>query len=237
MLAVRSGALMVVDAVVVDVWSTWPSVGPSSLSSLCAYRLPGSRGGVPDCRANSGKKPASIVLEVAAINGSHRLAGHQPPSGALAGQAVRADATSPPASRARLRISQARSERIRARSHRSRASGTGRSSYQAAGVFRRSDLAGLEVRDLTFAEHHLEVTARRSETDHAGNGSKKGMPYGSDPRTCAVRAVSAWLQAPCITARPVLRLQRVHTTRPGRGSAALGPEHRQRDEALGRRGP
>lgn len=85
-----------------------------------------------------------------------------------------------------------------------------------AGAFRRSELAGLEVRDLAFAEDGLEVTLRRSKTDQEGKGSKKGIPYGSDPKTCPVRAVRAWLEASGIAEGPVFR----EVTRHGHVEAA-----------------
>jgi integrase len=39
----------------------------------------------------------------------------------------------------------------------------------------------------------LVVTLRRSKTDQERQGAEKGIPYGSTPATCPVRALRAWL--------------------------------------------
>jgi integrase len=39
------------------------------------------------------------------------------------------------------------------------------------------------------------VILRRSKTDQQGAGRKIGIPYGSNPETCPVRTVQAWLEA------------------------------------------
>jgi integrase len=62
-----------------------------------------------------------------------------------------------------------------------------------AGAFRRSELVGLKVSDVSFVDNGLEVVLRRSKTDQEGKGEKKGIPFGSDPATCPVRALRAWL--------------------------------------------
>jgi site-specific recombinase XerD len=64
-----------------------------------------------------------------------------------------------------------------------------------AGAFRRSEIAGLAVEDLAFTADGLVVTLRRSKTDQEGAGRKVGIPYGSTPATCPVRAVRAWIEA------------------------------------------
>jgi integrase len=64
-----------------------------------------------------------------------------------------------------------------------------------AGGFRRSELAGLLVSDIEFCEEGLRVHLRRSKTDQEGQGRKIGIPYGSDPQTCPVRALRRWLTA------------------------------------------
>jgi integrase len=62
-----------------------------------------------------------------------------------------------------------------------------------AGAFRRSELVGLDVPDLQFNRDGLVVTLRRSKTDQEGQGRRVGIPYGSNPATCPVRALEAWL--------------------------------------------
>ena len=58
-----------------------------------------------------------------------------------------------------------------------------------AGAFRWSELVGLNSEDLEFNENGLVVHLRRSKTDPEGQGRKVGIPYGSTPATCPVRAL------------------------------------------------
>lgn len=64
-----------------------------------------------------------------------------------------------------------------------------------AGGFRRSELAGLAVEDISVTTDGLVVTLRRSKTDQEGQGRKVALPYGSNPETCPVRAYLEWLRA------------------------------------------
>lgn len=61
-----------------------------------------------------------------------------------------------------------------------------------AGALRRSELVALDVADLTERDEGLVVTIRRSKTDQEGEGAEIGVPFGSDPDTCPVRAVRDW---------------------------------------------
>jgi site-specific recombinase XerD len=74
-----------------------------------------------------------------------------------------------------------------------------------AGAFRRSELVALEVRDVEVGEDGLTVTLRRSKTDQEGAGRKIGIPRGSGPDTCPVRALRAWLTAASITEGALFR--------------------------------
>jgi site-specific recombinase XerD len=60
---------------------------------------------------------------------------------------------------------------------------------------RRSDLAGLDIGDLTETPGGLEVLVRISKTDRHSAGRSIAIPYGSDPAACPVRAVQAWRAA------------------------------------------
>lgn len=77
-----------------------------------------------------------------------------------------------------------------------------------AGSFRRSELTGLMVEDLTPVRQGLAVTLRRSKTDQDGAGRQIGIPHGRT-RHCPVAAVETWLTTAGITAgamfRPVSR--------------------------------
>jgi len=64
-----------------------------------------------------------------------------------------------------------------------------------AAALRRSELVALDVNDVVARPEGLVVNIRRSKTDQEGAGRKVGVPYGSHPQTCPVRAVEAWRQA------------------------------------------
>jgi site-specific recombinase XerD len=74
-----------------------------------------------------------------------------------------------------------------------------------AGAFRRSELVALTVADVQFTNDGLIVKLQRSKTDQEGMGATKGIPYGSTPATCPVRALRAWLDAAGIAAGPIFR--------------------------------
>jgi len=74
-----------------------------------------------------------------------------------------------------------------------------------AGAFRRSELVGLDIADVVVTGDGLVVTLRRSKTDQEGAGRTVGIPYGSDPTTCPVRATTGWIAAAGLTAGPLFR--------------------------------
>ena len=74
-----------------------------------------------------------------------------------------------------------------------------------AGAFRRSELVALTVADLQERADGLLVTVRRSKRDQEGQGDTKAIPFGTDPETCPVRAIQAWLQAAEVTDGPLFR--------------------------------
>lgn len=74
-----------------------------------------------------------------------------------------------------------------------------------AAALRRSELVALDVDDVTEREDGLVVTLRRSKTDQEGAGAELGVPFGSDPTTCPVRALRRWYEASGIEAGPIFR--------------------------------
>lgn len=71
---------------------------------------------------------------------------------------------------------------------------------------RRSELVALDVADVTDdPEHGLTVRIRRSKTDQLSKGRDVGIPYGSDPATCPVRALRAWLTVSGISSGAIFR--------------------------------
>jgi integrase len=79
-----------------------------------------------------------------------------------------------------------------------------------AGAFRRSELVGLAVEDCDFGKDGLTLTLRRSKMDQTGAGRKIGIPYGSNPETCPVRTIQAWLEASGISLGPLFRSDADH---------------------------
>src|SRR3982751_5216357 len=74
-----------------------------------------------------------------------------------------------------------------------------------ASAFRRSELVGLNVEDCTFSKDGLTVRLSHSKTDQEGAGRKIGIPYGSNPETCPVRVLHAWMEEAGITSGPLFR--------------------------------
>jgi site-specific recombinase XerD len=89
-----------------------------------------------------------------------------------------------------------------------------------AGGFRRSELAALDLAAVTDMADGLKVLIRRSKTDQEGEGRTIGIPYGSDPRSCPVRAYRAWIQASGVTDGPVFR----HFRNQKMGTSAISPQ-------------
>jgi site-specific recombinase XerD len=89
-----------------------------------------------------------------------------------------------------------------------------------SGGFRRSELAGLDMAEVSDTEDGLKVLVRRSKTDQEGEGRTVGIPYGSDPRTCPVRAFRAWIKTSGITEGPVFR----HFHNKKMGARAISPQ-------------
>jgi site-specific recombinase XerD len=86
-----------------------------------------------------------------------------------------------------------------------------------AGAFRRGELVSLNRGDLEFSAKGVAVTLRRSKTDQEAEGRRVGIPYGSNPATCPVRALERWLQWSEITRGPLFRyINRHGQMQPGR---------------------
>ena len=103
-----------------------------------------------------------------------------------------------------------------------------------AGGFRRSELAGIHIYDLKFSTDGVVVTVRKSKTDQEGAGREVGLPFGSSPDTCPVRALRQWLDRAGIREGPVFR-----AVRKIRSCFAARPAHRfdrQAPQACSRQG-
>ena len=74
-----------------------------------------------------------------------------------------------------------------------------------AGAFRRSEIVGLQVRDVQSSHAGLIITLRRSKTDQEGASFTKGIPIGTSDATCPKSTLEAWLQLAGITSGPIFR--------------------------------
>jgi integrase len=184
---------------------------------------------IADCA--SAHKPASISLRMAAISAAHKLKGYESP--ALMRHAVVA------ATWAGIRRTLGTAQQGKAalltddiRKMIDALPATLRGLRDAAlflvgfaSACRRSELAALTVDDLAWVEEGLRITLKRSKTDQEGKGQTIGVPYGSDPATCPVRAMKRWLAAAGITEgfafRGVLKGGRVQVGRMAGDSIAL----------------
>jgi site-specific recombinase XerC len=77
-----------------------------------------------------------------------------------------------------------------------------------AGAFRRSELVSIDFGDVRIVANGLEVVLRRSKTDQEGEGRLIGIPNGSNPVTCPVRAIQAWLERAAIIDGPFVSPRR-----------------------------
>lgn len=74
-----------------------------------------------------------------------------------------------------------------------------------ASAMRRSELVALDVADVADTNDGLIVTIIKSKTDQEREGREIGVPNGSNPSTCPVRALRAWLEASEIQDGPLFR--------------------------------
>lgn len=74
-----------------------------------------------------------------------------------------------------------------------------------SGAFRRSEIVGLDLRDVREERDGLRVLLRRSKTDQEGQGLEKGILYQSDPLFCPVRALLVWIQSAGLSEGPLFR--------------------------------
>ena len=72
-------------------------------------------------------------------------------------------------------------------------------------AFRRSELAAIEVTDLSFCKDGIVIDLRRSKTDQEARGRQVGIPFGEDAAMCPVHALRRWLKEAHIKSGAVFR--------------------------------
>ena len=159
--------------------------------------------------ADAGRKPSTIGRALVAISQAHKLAGHPSPrAGAMVGETMRGIRNSKgcaPVQKAPVVV-----DVLKAMVATLPGSLLGLRDRALlvlgfAGGFRRSELVGLTVADLTFSDDGIAVRLTRSKTDQAGEGRMVPIPFGSAKGTCPVRTVRAWLDAAGIVEGRVFR--------------------------------
>ena len=92
-----------------------------------------------------------------------------------------------------------------------------------AGALRRSELVALDVEDVSEDDGGLRLVLRRSKTDQEAEGTTRGLPYGSHPATCPVRAWRRWLDSIGHRDRPGVPVRRAATATSAPSTSATGP--------------
>jgi integrase len=157
--------------------------------------------------ADRGRRPAGIEVALAAIVQAHRLAGHGSPREHVAVREVRAgirrtlgvapkQAAPLVAADLCLAVAALPATLLGVRDRALLLLGW-------AGGLRRSELVALDADDVRETADGIEVHLRRSKTDQEGEGRRVGVPWGSSPASCPVRAVRAWREAAEVDAGPL----------------------------------
>jgi integrase len=176
-----------------------------------------------------GAKPATIDLRLAAISAAHRAAGHDTPTKEEVVRLVRRGV------RRTLGTAQRQVRPLTVPDLRVMLEGVGTGPAGCrdrallllgfAGALRRSELVSLDVADVTEGSDGLTVRLRRSKTDQEGAGRTVGIPFGSNPVTCPVRAWLAWRETSGTTEGPAFcpvdRHGHIGTTRLSGNAVAL----------------
>lgn len=148
------------------------------------------------------RAPSTIGHDMAAIAKRHRLAGHPKgvPDMEAANLVLRGHRTSrakagriqkeaPPITRDRLRLMSAAQDRDTLLGRRNRLMLV--IGWALAG--RRSELAGIQIEDITVADDGLDIRIRTSKTDHHSEGVTVFVPGGEHVDTDPVTLLREWL--------------------------------------------
>jgi len=152
-------------------------------------------------------RPATIKKHLAAISQAHQAAGFHSPTQSeivhLTMQGLRRTKGTAPNQKAALRVGHVKAMvavlpnsmvGLRDRALILLGMSTG---------MRRSEIAGLDMRDLTFEPEGIIITIRKSKRDQEGRGRQVPVPFGKHGSTCPVRAIRCWMQASGIRSGPL----------------------------------
>lgn len=159
--------------------------------------------------ADTGHKVSTIERALVAISQAHKAAGEPSPRGSLVVQEVMKGI------RRKLGVAPRKKAPLLAEHLRTIVAALPSSTHGARDRallllgfvcgMRRSELAALEVEDVTNAPEGMIVTLRRSKTDQEGQGRKIGVPFGRSDATCPVRALRTWLELAKVDKGPLFR--------------------------------
>ncbi|MBI1282533.1 MAG: tyrosine-type recombinase/integrase [Anaerolineaceae bacterium] len=82
------------------------------------------------------------------------------------------------------------------------------------GCLRRSEIANLNVDDITFTDEGVTIAVQYSKTDQSGKGEKVGLCYRPNVATCPVRALQRWLEASGLTDGALFRHVKADAIKP-----------------------
>jgi len=177
--------------------SSKPPVAPKLVASY-----------ITDCVTDEGHSPATIRVALAAISKAHQIMGEPTPTADPIVREVssgirrtlgtapkwQADALSPKEIRAMVRAAPPGPVQLRDRAM---------LLVGFAGCFRASEIAALDVEGVKTDPDGLTLRLGKSKGDQEGEGVTVGIPFGSDPVSCPVRALKAWLEASALKTGPL----------------------------------
>jgi len=147
--------------------------------------------------ADLDSQPSTLRRKLAAIAVMHRAAGHESPTehgmvrATFAG--IRRERGTAPRPKTALLVDELRAAVATCGERRIDIRDRALVLLGFAGALRRSELVGLDVADVSFEGEGLVLRLRRSKTNQEGELEEVAVLYGSDPQTCPVRALQAWL--------------------------------------------
>lgn len=74
-----------------------------------------------------------------------------------------------------------------------------------AGGFRRSELVGIDVEDLSISDEGLTIRIRKSKTDQTRRGRTVAVTFGANIDLCPIRALQDWLALSNTSGGPIFR--------------------------------
>lgn len=173
--------------------------------------------------AEHGRTVASVDLALAAIAAAHRHAGLESPRSAAVVRAVargiRRTLGVAPTQKAPVTVPALRAMLAALPAGRLGVRDRALLLVGFASALRRAELVALTLEDVRYTDDGAVLTVRRSKTDQEGAGRVIGVPFGSTPATCPVRALKAWTAAAGLTSGPIFRGVNRHGQVGGRLSA------------------